>query len=107
MRWHRRLMARKWTQPKAPGRPPLKPELVELILRLARDDSWRTFLRAHAETILATDFFHNTGRSHQGDGMDLRAPDDPANVIPFPTWAERIQRKPVLGGLMNEYTAIA
>ena len=27
IRWHRRLVAKKWTQPKAPGRPPLSPEL--------------------------------------------------------------------------------
>ena len=98
-RWHRRIVTKKWTQPKAPGRPPLAGELAELIVRLARDnpswgvvrvqgelrrlghrigagtirkilrshripppavrdDRWRTFLRAHAATILAVDFFH-------------------------------------------------
>jgi hypothetical protein len=97
-RWHRRLVTRKWTQPKAPGRPPLAGELAELIVKLAkdntswawsvqgelrrlghrigagatrkilrshripspavRDDRWRTFLHAHAKTILAVDFFH-------------------------------------------------
>jgi putative transposase len=50
---------------------------------------------------------YNTGRSHQGEGMDLRAPDDDSNVIPFPAPADRIRRKPVLGGLMNEYQAVA
>jgi hypothetical protein len=99
LRWHRRMVTKKWTQPKAPGRPPLADELAELIIKLARDnpswgvvriqgelrrlghrigagtirkvlrshripppaardDRWRAFLRAHAETILAVDFFH-------------------------------------------------
>jgi putative transposase len=99
LRWHRRMVTRKWTQPKAPGRPPLAGELAELIVKLAqdnprwgvvrvqgelrrlghrigagtirkilrshripppaaRDDGWRSFLRGHAATILAVDFFH-------------------------------------------------
>jgi hypothetical protein len=98
LRWHRRMVTRKWTQPRAPGRPPLAGELAGLIVHLARDnptwgvvriqgelrrlghrtgagtirkvlrshripppavrdDRWRTFLRAHAATILAVDFF--------------------------------------------------
>lgn len=36
LRWHRRMVTRKWTQPKAPGRPPLAGELAELIVKLAR-----------------------------------------------------------------------
>jgi putative transposase len=99
LRWHRRLAAEKWRQPRAPGRPPVPDELVALIVRLARentrwgvvriqgelrrlghrvaastirkilrahripppsghDRSWRVFLHAHAATLLAADFFH-------------------------------------------------
>jgi transposase InsO family protein len=272
--WHRRLVAAKWRQPKPPGRPPLPDEIINLILRLARenrtrgvvriqgelrrlghrvaastirkimrahripplrtrDASWRTFPRAHAETLLACDFFHvdcavslarlyvffvieidtrrvhipgitrrpsaawanqlarefagdleetgcrftrdrdgkftdafdaifaslgievlksapqaprmnayaerfvrtvraectdrmliagerhlhhvlcefvehyNTGRSHQGNGLDLRAPNDPDNVIPFPAPPQRIQRRQRLGGMINEYHSAA
>jgi putative transposase len=39
LRWHRRLVARKWTQPcRRGGRPPLAEHLVALILRLAREN---------------------------------------------------------------------
>jgi hypothetical protein len=39
LRWHRRLVARKWTQPYPRcGRPPLGGQVVALILRLAREN---------------------------------------------------------------------
>jgi hypothetical protein len=277
LRWHRRLVAAKWRQPRPPGRPPVQDELVALIVRLARentrwgvvriqgelrrlghraaastirkilrahrippptrnDGSWRVFLRAHAATLLATDFFHvdcaitltrlyvafviehqtrrvhllgitrhptgqwatqlarnlatdledagcrfaylirdrdakftaafdavftpigtavlpiapqaprmnayaerfvrtaraectdrmliaserhlrviladyinhhNTGRSHQGEGMGLRAPDDDPDLITFPVPAARIQRRARLAGLISEYRQAA
>jgi len=273
LRWHRRMTAAKWRQPRPPGRPPIPDELIALIVQLARenprwgvvriqgelrrlghrvaastirkilrahripppahrDESWRAFLRAHAATLLATDFFHvggaitlqrlyiafvieietrrvrllgitahptsswatqlahnlgaeleqsghrftrlirdrdakfttafdavfssigisvlptapqaprmnayaerfvrtvrnectdrmliagerhlhtvlseyvahyNTGRSHQGHGMSLRAPDDDPDVIAFPVPATRIRRSTRLTGLINEY----
>jgi len=38
LRWHRRLVTRKWTQPYCRGgRPPLAEQVVALILRLARE----------------------------------------------------------------------
>jgi putative transposase len=100
LRWHRRLVAFRWTYPhRRPGRPPIEREVRELIVRLARENnrwgyvrivgelrklginvsatlvrtvlaragvppapqrdrlSWRSFLRAHGETMLACDFF--------------------------------------------------
>jgi putative transposase len=100
LRWHRRLVARRWTYAhRRPGRPPIGAEVRELIVRLARENpgwgyprivgelrklgigvsassvrnilgeaglppapqrdgqSWRNFLRAHGESILACDFF--------------------------------------------------
>lgn len=100
LRWHQRMIARRWTYPhRRPGRPPLDQEVRELILRLARENShwgyvrivgelrklgvrvsatlvrnvlaragippapqragptWSAFLRQHAETVLACDFF--------------------------------------------------
>jgi hypothetical protein len=98
--WHRRLVARRWTYPhRRPGRPPISGGVRELIVRLARENpsrgylrivgelrnlgvtvsatsvrnilanagvpsaprrhshSWRSFLQAHADSILACDFF--------------------------------------------------
>jgi transposase InsO family protein len=271
LRWHRRLVAAKWRQPRPPGRPPISDELTALIVRLAtenrtwgavriqgelrrlghraastvrrilrhrripppadRGEAWRTFLRAHADGLLAVDFLHvdtvtlkrlyvafviehgtrrvhllgvtshptgawatqvarglaadlddagrrfthlirdrdtkftavfdtvfasigidvvltapqvprmnaiverwisslrrectdrmlitgrrhfdavlqvyiehyNAGRSHQGRGVELRAPDDDPMVIPVPTTPDQIARRRRLGGLLNEY----
>jgi putative transposase len=99
--WHRDLVRRRWTYPHRRGRPAVRIELRELVLRLARENptwgyrrihgelcrlgykdrigastvwailhragiapapvrstlSWRQFLRAQAEGVLATDFF--------------------------------------------------
>jgi putative transposase len=276
LRWHRRLIAARWRQPKPPGRPPIADELTALIVRLAREnrtwgvvriqgelrrlghrvaastirkilrasrvppsthrnDTWSTFLRAQADSLLAIDFFHvdtvtlkrlyvafvieiktrrvhllgitqhptsdwviqvarglasdldeaghrfrhlirdrdakfgtafdavfasigiqimltapqaprmnafaerwigsarrectdrilitgerhlhhvldvyvahhNTGRSHQGDGMHLRAPDDEPNTNPSPARIDTIRRHQCLGGLLNEYRSAA
>jgi putative transposase len=99
LRWHRRLVARRWTYGGRNGRPPIGREIRELVLRLAHENprwgyqrivgelnglgiavsattvkkilrqaglgpagsrgglSWRAFLRAQAQSMLAVDFF--------------------------------------------------
>ena len=101
IRWHRRLIALKWTyERRRPGRPAVMQEIERLVVRMARENptwgydriegallnlhhrvapttianilkrngiepaperrkrtSWRAFLRAHWDSIAATDFF--------------------------------------------------
>jgi hypothetical protein len=49
LRWHRRMITKKWTQPKAPGRPPLAGELADLIVKLARDNPRWSMVRIQGE----------------------------------------------------------
>jgi hypothetical protein len=43
LRWHQTLVTKKWTfanTPKTVGRPALEPDMVALILRMARENRW-------------------------------------------------------------------
>ncbi|WP_349263540.1 integrase core domain-containing protein [Actinocrinis sp.] len=49
LRWHRRLVAKKWTYPNKPGRPSLAPETAALITRLAIENPSWGYVRIHGE----------------------------------------------------------
>lgn len=65
--------------------------IAERFVRTARAECIDRILVAgerHAR-IITTEYinFCNNGRSHQGHGLGLRAPDDAPNVTPFPNSA--------------------
>ena len=49
VRWHRELIHRRWTYPNTGGRRGLDPEVVELVLRLARENGRWGYLRIAGE----------------------------------------------------------
>jgi putative transposase len=85
--------------------------IAERFVRTARAECTDRMLIAgerHARVIMAEYIdHHNTGRSHQGYGLGLRAPDDAPNVIPFPALPHQVRRRQLLGGLINEYRPAA
>lgn len=47
--WHQRMIAKKWTQPRPPGRPPVSEHVRELIVRLGRENRSWGYRRVHGE----------------------------------------------------------
>jgi putative transposase len=80
---------------------------AERFVRTARTECTDRMLimgERHLHAVLSEYMAHyNTGRSHQGHGMGLRAPGDDPDVVSLPVRADRIQLRPRLAGLINEY----
>jgi putative transposase len=65
LRWHRRLIAKRWTYPRPVGRPPMARETRDLVLRLARENPRWGYPRIVGEL----------------KGFDIAVSDDRARVV--------------------------
>jgi len=84
LRWHRELVRKKWTQRRTghPGRPPIDPDVRDLIVRLGRENPRWGYQRIRGELMkLEIRISATTVRT-----ILLRAGLDPAPRRPGPTW---------------------
>jgi len=72
--WHRRLVAKHWTYPRPPGRPPTDPAVVALIERIARDNPGWGSMKIRGELLrsLTASPSPRSARSSNGPGSHQR-----------------------------------
>jgi putative transposase len=95
------------TAPQAPRINAIAERWISSVRRECTDRILITGRRHLLDVLDAYVEHYNAGRSHQGRGVGLRAPDDDPKVIPLPTTPDRIKRRQRLGGLLNEYQPAA
>jgi hypothetical protein len=127
LRWHRQLVARRWTNDhRKPGRPPLERSFRELIVRLSRENPHWGYKRIVGEleglgTGTASDPNPTPGRNDSTErsscpynehrphrALQLLPPDrrDPIPLNPRGP-IKHLHRHDLLGGLIHEYRAAA
>ena len=67
LRWHRRLVTRKWSYPHGAGRPPVSAEIAALIERLAAENNSWGYQRIQGELLNSA-----TGSAHQPSAASSR-----------------------------------
>ena len=99
MRWHRRLIALKWTyEAKRVGRPGLMKAIARLIVRMAQENSGWGYCRIQGELKAVQAYLdhYHTERSHQGLGNEVIHRAGGATV-------GEIRCRERLGGILKHY----
>jgi putative transposase len=79
LRWHRRMVARRWTYPStSKGRPPISEQVQQLVVRLARENPRWGYQRIHGELLrlgvrLSASSIRRVLRAHGLDPAPRRA----------------------------------